>query len=59
MIPGIKELIAPITDDERKKFEAIHFENADLHGAVGGDQTLFDDKVDTVSYRSLYIRYLS
>ena len=49
MVPGIKELIAPVTDDERKKFEAIHFENTDVHGAVGGDQTLFDDKVQTVS----------
>lgn len=26
LIPGIKELIAPVTDDERQKFEAIHFE---------------------------------
>lgn len=26
LVPGIKELIAPVTDDERQKFEAIHFE---------------------------------
>jgi hypothetical protein len=25
-VPGVKELIAPVTDDERKKFEAIHFQ---------------------------------
>ena len=25
MIPGIKELIAPVTKDEQEKFEAIHF----------------------------------
>lgn len=48
LVPGVNELIAPVTDDERKKFEAIHFGNEDVHGAVGGDQTLFDDKVQTV-----------
>ena len=25
LITGIKDLIAPVTEDERKKFEAIHF----------------------------------
>jgi Cys-Gly metallodipeptidase DUG1 len=25
LVPGIKEMIAPVTDDEQKKFEAIHF----------------------------------
>ena len=26
LIPGVKEMIAPVTDDERQKIEAIHFE---------------------------------
>ena len=26
LIPGVKDLIAPVTDDERQKFEAIHFQ---------------------------------
>jgi Cys-Gly metallodipeptidase DUG1 len=25
LVPGIKELIAPVTKDEQDKFEAIHF----------------------------------
>lgn len=26
LVPGVKEMIAPVTQDEREKFEAIHFE---------------------------------
>jgi Cys-Gly metallodipeptidase DUG1 len=26
LIPGVKEMIAPVTEDEQKKFEAIHFQ---------------------------------
>ena len=26
LIPGVKELVAPVTNDERQKFEAIHFQ---------------------------------
>ena len=26
LVPGVKEMIAPVTDDERRKFEAIHFQ---------------------------------
>lgn len=49
LIPGVKEMIAPLTDDERKKFEAIHFEMADINSAVGSEVTLSDDIVTTVS----------
>lgn len=51
LIPGIKELIAPVTDEEREKFEAIHFGVKDIHAAVGGDQTLTNDKVTTLMGR--------
>jgi Cys-Gly metallodipeptidase DUG1 len=49
LIPGVKELIAPVTADEQDKFEKIHFEMADIHGALGGDQTLSNDTIKTVS----------
>lgn len=51
LVPGLQDLVAPITDDERKKFEAIHFGVQDIHAAVGGDQTLTDDKVTTLMGR--------
>ena len=51
LIPGIKDLVAPVTDDECQKFEAIHFGVQDIHAAVGGDQTLTSDKVTTLMGR--------
>lgn len=51
LVPGVNDLIAPVTEDERKKFEAIHFGVADIHAAVGGDQTLTNDKVTTLMGR--------
>lgn len=49
LVTGVKDLIAPITDDERAKFEAIHFQMGDIHAAVGGEVTISDDTVKTVS----------
>lgn len=49
LVSGVKDLIAPITDDERAKFEAIHFQMEDIHAAVGGEVTISDDTVKTVS----------
>lgn len=51
LVPGIKELIAPVTADEQSKFEKIHFAISDIQGAVGGDQTLSDDTVKTLMGR--------
>jgi Cys-Gly metallodipeptidase DUG1 len=51
LIPGVNDLIAPVTDDERKKFEEIHFKITDIQGAIGGDQTLSDDPVATLMGR--------
>ncbi|WRT66362.1 uncharacterized protein IL334_003317 [Kwoniella shivajii] len=51
LIPGIKEMIAPLTDDEKAKFEAIHFQMEDIHNAVGGDVTLSNDTVKTLMGR--------
>lgn len=50
LVSGVKDLIAPVTDDERAKFEAIHFEMQDIHAAVGGEVTISDDTVKTVSF---------
>jgi Cys-Gly metallodipeptidase DUG1 len=49
LIPGIKELVAPLTDEERSRYEAIHVEVKDFEDAVGAKITIHDDKVNTVS----------
>lgn len=51
LVPGVNDLIAPVTEAERQKFEAINFGVSDIHAAVGGDQTLTDDKVTTLMGR--------
>ncbi|ORX36686.1 putative glutamate carboxypeptidase protein [Kockovaella imperatae] len=51
LIPGVKDLIAPVTKDEQEKFEAIHFEMKDIHDAIGGDVTLTNDTVKTLMGR--------
>jgi len=51
LIPGINEMIAPVTQDEQEKFEAIHFEMKDIHDAIGGDQTFTSDTVKTLMGR--------
>jgi Cys-Gly metallodipeptidase DUG1 len=51
LIPGIKEMVASLTDEERARYEAIHADGAAI--------TLHDDKVNTVSLhgsvRSFYV----
>ncbi|TXT07163.1 hypothetical protein VHUM_03333 [Vanrija humicola] len=51
LIPGIKELIAPVTADEQSKFEKIHFSLSDIEGAVGAQTTLSNDTVKTLMGR--------
>ena len=42
-------MVAPLTDEERARYEAIHAEVSDFDDAVGAAITLHDDKVNTVS----------
>jgi Cys-Gly metallodipeptidase DUG1 len=51
LIPGVNDLIAPLTEDEKKKFQDIHFKIEDIQGAIGGDQTLTSDPVKTLMGR--------
>lgn len=48
LVTGIKDLIAPVTEDEQKKFEAIHFSIQDIQSAVGAPVNIYDDPVKTV-----------
>lgn len=58
LIPGVNDLIAPLTDDEQKKFNDIHFKIEDIHGAIGGDQTLTSDPVKTLMGRMRELKEL-
>lgn len=53
LIPGIKELVAPLTDEERARYEDIHVEVSDFEDAVGAKITIHDDKANTVSLESI------
>lgn len=57
LIPGVNDLIAPLTDDEVKKFNDIHFKIEDIHNAIGGDQTLSSDPVKTLMGRMRKLVY--
>lgn len=62
LVPGIKELVAPLTDEERKRYDVINFsvkvrdtsyhsiaDSQDIDDAVGASVALSDDKATTVS----------
>ena len=63
LVPGIKELVAPLTDEERKRYDVINFsvkvgddlipqldaDDQDIDDAVGASVALSDDKATTVS----------
>ena len=64
LIPGINDLIAPLTDEERKRYEVMDFNLAvrprtitgrslaqEYGQAVGGDITMHDDGVNTLMGR--------
>lgn len=53
-IPGIKELVAPLTDEERARYEAINVTVKDFDDAVGAAITLHEDKVNTLMGRMRY-----
>lgn len=51
LVPGIKQLVAPLVPGERERYEAIDFTNKDLSTAVGAEVLLSDDKCQTLMGR--------
>ncbi|CED82933.1 cndp dipeptidase [Phaffia rhodozyma] len=47
-IPGLSDLVAPLTDQERKRYEAIHFETADIEASTGSKTAISEDKVESL-----------
>ncbi|GHJ85713.1 hypothetical protein NliqN6_2115 [Naganishia liquefaciens] len=54
LIPGLMDLVAPLTDEERKRYEVINASIKDFDDAVGAAITFSDDKVATLMGRMRY-----
>jgi Cys-Gly metallodipeptidase DUG1 len=51
LIPGINDLVAPVTDEEKKLYGAIAFTMANIHESLGSTTTIHDDKERTLMAR--------
>lgn len=54
LIPGIAEMIAPLTDKENKLYDDIDFSVAELNAALGSDTALYQQKQDILKHRWRY-----
>ncbi|KKY21596.1 hypothetical protein UCRPC4_g03547 [Phaeomoniella chlamydospora] len=50
-IPGINELVAPVTEEEKELYEKIAFKMEDLHESLGSKTTIFEEKEPTLMAR--------
>ncbi|KAI9789113.1 MAG: hypothetical protein M1816_006363 [Peltula sp. TS41687] len=53
-IPGIYELVAPLTEEEKSLYANISFEMEDLYESLGSKTAIFDDKQRTLMARWRY-----
>ncbi len=53
-IPGIDEMVAPVTPEEEEIYEKIHFQMDELHAATGSTTSLFDNTKETLMGRWRY-----
>lgn len=51
LIPGINEMVAPITDDEKSLYKGIAYTMDNLHESLGSKTTIFEDKENTLMAR--------
>lgn len=51
LIPGVNEMVAPVTTDESKIYDTIHFSMQDLDEAVGSQTSLHSTTKDTLMAR--------
>lgn len=54
LIPGINELVAPLTEAERARYEVIDITTQDIEGAVGGKVLISEDKTTLLMARMRY-----
>ena len=53
-IPGINEMVAPLTDDEKALYGDISFSMANLHESLGSETSIHPDKERTLMARWRY-----
>lgn len=51
LVPGVNELTAPLTDEEKARYERMDFQISDLESAVGAQTLLSDDKATVLMGR--------
>jgi Cys-Gly metallodipeptidase DUG1 len=54
LIPGINEMVAPLTDDEKELYDPIAYTMDNLHESLGSQTTITEDKVSTLMARWRY-----
>lgn len=54
LIPGIKDLVAPLTAEERKRYEVMEFSIKDMDDATGSSTTISNDKASVLMARMRY-----
>ena len=55
LVPGILDQVAPLTDDEKRRYECLDFSMEMFHDSLGAANTVHsDDKVKTLMHRWRY-----
>lgn len=54
LIPGIKDQIAPLTEEEKKRYDVIDIEVKDFESAIGAKVTISEDKSEVLMARMRY-----
>lgn len=54
LIPGIDDMVAPLTETEDKLYDDIEFSASELNAAAGGDVGLHQEKKDILKHRWRY-----
>nr|XP_057913329.1 cytosolic non-specific dipeptidase isoform X2 [Doryrhamphus excisus] len=54
LIPGIREAVAPLTDEEWKMYQDIQFDLDHYKSKIGVDQLMYSNKVDLLAHRWRY-----
>lgn len=54
LVPGIKELVDPLTEEERKRYEVMEFGVKDMNDATGSATTISDEKEGILMARMRY-----
>lgn len=54
LIPGVDEMVAPLTEEENGLYDKIDFSVDELNAAAGSKSSLFDNKQDILKHRWRY-----